>query len=153
MANVKLIIKDNPIGAFVENITAYQIFPYHVETRRQVPGSFLAMVTTGRANVDPDAAKMVWDISDTVSPYDTANLVARASYDLNFGDRSELDWIAGRLRKVAPWHLETWIIDGYAALLDSDRDRLRAALEKAKPYMSRDNIAILALEEQSRSLQ
>lgn len=153
MAAVRLLIRDNPLVAFAENINAYQVFPYNVETRRQLSGAMLALISTGRAQIDPEAADIVWAISETVSPYDVSGLIGRASYLVNFGRTGEIEAIAARLKKVAPLHIETWIVEGYAALRAGDKPRLKTALDMAAKSDREDKPALAALAEQLRSLE
>lgn len=152
MAIVRVSIKDNPVLAFVENIMAYDLSPYSVETRRQLSGSMLAMISTGRAQIEPEAAEIVWEVSQTVSPLDAAGLVGRAAYLLNYGHADQLDPIAVALKRVMPWAIETWIIEAYAALVANDRARAEHAIAKASTSQREDTVALNALAEQLRRL-
>lgn len=153
MAVTRLTVRANPVLAFVHNVTAYQLFPYQVEHRRQLSGAFLAMMATGKAEIDSGAAEVVWAIAQSVSPWDTAALVARGAYLLNYGRREELPDIADRLRRVAPWGLETWIINGYVALMQGDRDRLDGYLAKAARFNYENDNGVRLLAEELRRLQ
>lgn len=153
MAVVRMVIRENPVIAFVNNVTAYQIFPYSVEIRRQVGGAFLSMIALGQAEIEPEAAEIVWNISKSVSEWDAASMVSRAAYLLNYGRRDEIELIADRLRKVAPWSVETWIIDGYVALRLGDKGRLESGLVKAHRNNRENDPGLKALDDELRRLE
>lgn len=152
MALVRVHIRSNPFLAFAANVNAYETFPYQIETRRQLPGALLGLTGTGRAEIDRDAAEIIWAISQSVSPWDTAGLVSRGSYLLNFGRANELGPIAERLKRVAPWHVETWIIEGYVALSLGDKERLGRAVTKAQRLARGEDATVATLAEQLRKL-
>jgi hypothetical protein len=153
MAIVRAAIKQYPVLAFVENVAAYNEFPFQIEIRRQLPGAFMGMISAGVAEADEQAAEVIWQISQTVGTNDPGILLSRGVYLLNFDRTPEIIDIADKLIRIAPHTVEAWVMSGYAGLLTGNAERVRQAIETARKMDRTDEPAVQRLIAESEELK
>jgi O-antigen ligase len=131
MSSVAGYIKNQPGLAFIENLHAYELFPYDKQTRlQQFPTLSRAFTFEESFTLDPETADLIYERSQTASPGAPGLLLSRMFYLINSGRcTGECEAITDWLQKNHGRVPDVWAASAlYYYIVLGDEARARDAL-------------------------